>query len=373
MNHDCADHHHRVLVINTGSASTKIAVYEGCESAHLLWSQLLEHSAVGSAPFDGTSSQLEARADAILKCLAEKGEAGDGLDAVVARGGALRPMPGGVYLIDEALVDDVTNRPALQHAANYSPPIAFRLASERNIPAYLLDPITVDEFEPLARFSGLPQVPRLSRLHALSVRSTARKAAEALGHPLTEVNIIVAHLGSGISIAAVKKGRMVDVNGADDEGPFSPERSGSVCASDVAAMCFSGEFSEDDLVRKLCRRSGLLAHLGTADARDIEKMIQSGDTHALVVSEAMFYGIAKEIGAMATVLSGDVDAIAITGGLAHWPRLVDYVTARCKFLAPIQLYPGENEMEALATGALRALVGLEPVKRYEPASGGANG
>lgn len=370
MNHGSAGH--RVLVINTGSASTKIAVYEGGEGVRARWSRTLEHPAAELASLDTTQRQLEVRTAAILKCLDGEGEASNVLDAVVARGGALRPMPGGVYLIDEALVDDITNRPALHHAANYSPPIAFALARERNIPAYLLDPITVDEFEPLARLSGLPHTPRLSRLHALSVRSTARKTAEALGRSVDELNIIVAHLGSGISVAAVKKGKMVDVNGADDEGPFSPERSGSVCASDIAAMCFSGKFTETELIHKLCRRSGLLAHLGVTDAREVEKTIQSGDRHALVVSEAMFYGISKEIGAMATVLSGDVDAIAITGGLAHWPRLVEYVTTRCKFIAPIHLYPGENEMEALAAGALRALAGLEPVKRYEPAAGGAS-
>ncbi len=367
MNHKRAGH--RVLVINTGSASTKVAVYD---DRRALWSHLMEHSATELAALTTIQEQLEFRTAAILECLAREGTAAEGLDAVVARGGALRPMPGGVYLINEALIDDITHRPALRHAANYSPPIAFRLARERGIPAYLLDPITVDEFEPTARMSGLPQVPRLSRLHALSVRSTARKTAIAMGRPVDELNIIVAHLGSGISIAAVKKGRMVDANGADDEGPFSPERSGSVCASDIAAMCFSGEFTQDQLINKLARRSGLLAHLGTGDAREIEQMIQSGNGHALVVSEAMFYGISKEIGAMATVLYGDVDAIAITGGLAHWRRLVEYVTTRCGFLAPIHLFPGENEMEALATGALRALAGLEPVQCYSPAEGGVN-
>jgi butyrate kinase len=358
---------HRILVINTGSASTKLAVYN---DENVVWSETLEHLPDELAPLTSPEEHLRFRTAAVEDCLAKHDEAPERLCAVVARGGALRSMPGGVYLIDERVVDDLLHRPALHHAANFSPPIAFNIARRLGIRAYLLDPITVDEFDPEARLSGLPQVPRQSRLHALSVRSTAHRVAQELGRDLQDLNMVVAHLGSGISIAAVRAGRMVDVNGADDEGPFSPERAGSICASVIVDMCFSGKYTEDQLIHRLTRASGLKAHLGTADARDVERMIQEGDEHALRVAEAMFYGIAKEIGAMAAVLSGNVDAVAITGGLAHWQRLVDYVTERCRFIAPVYVYPGENEMQALAMGALRVLNGLEEAKDYSAVVGG---
>jgi len=355
----------RVLVINTGSTSTKIAIFHGREP---VYSENVHHPAEELSQFPQVPDQLEYRKAAVLARLKCTGLDMGALDAVVSRGGAPTPMPGGVYAISRAMLRDLLERPATEHAANLSPPIAYAIAESLGVPAYFVDPITVDEFEPLARLSGLPAVPRNSRLHALSIRSTARKVAEKLGRGLGDINVIVAHLGSGISICPVRAGLMVDANGADDEGPFSPERAGTLPMADLVSLCFSGRYTQRELINKLTRQSGLMAHLGTADARQVEQMIQEGDLHALRIAQAMAYQIAKEIGAMATVVSGKVDAIALTGGLAAWGRLVDDVTARCSFIAPVMVFPGENEMEALAWGAIRVLAGEEEAREYVAAS-----
>ena len=222
----------------------------------------------------------------------------------------------------------------------------------------------MDELEPFARLSGMPELPRTSIIHALSVRSTARKTAEAMGKELEEVNVIVAHMGGGISICPVKAGKMVDVNNANEEGPFSAERSGSLPVGDVVKLCYSGKYTLDEMSAKVLKKGGFVSYLNTNDGRDVEKMIESGNGKALEVTKAMAYQIAKEIGAMAVVLEGKVDAIAFTGGLANWKRLVDEISSRCSFIAPIHMFPGENEMEALAIGALRVLAGLEEAKEY---------
>jgi len=355
----------RVLVINTGSTSTKIAIFHGREP---VYSENVHHPAEELSQFPQVPHQLEYRKAAVLARLEHSGQNLDSIDAVVSRGGAPAPMPGGVYAISRALLQDLLDRPATEHAANLSPPIAYAIAESLGVPAFFVDPITVDEFEPLARLSGLPEAPRNSRLHALSIRSTARRVAEKLGRALSDINVIVAHLGSGISICPVKAGLMVDANGADDEGPFSPERAGTLPMADLVSLCFSGRHTQREMLNKLTRRSGLMAHLGTADAREVERMIQAGDVHALQIAQAMAYQIAKEIGAMATVVSGKVDAIALTGGLAAWGRLVDDVSARCSFIAPTMVFPGENEMEALAWGAIRVLAGEEEAREYVAAS-----
>jgi len=351
----------RVLVINTGSTSTKIAIFHGREP---VYSENVHHPTEELSQFPQVPDQLECRKAAVLASLERAGQDLCALDAVVSRGGAPAPMPGGVYAVSQAMLRDLLDRPATEHAANLSPPIAFAIAQSLGVPAFFVDPITVDEFEPLARLSGLPEAPRNSRLHALSIRSTARKVAEKLGRPLGDINVIVAHLGSGISVCPVKAGLMVDANGADDEGPFSPERAGTLPMADLVSLCFSGRYTQREMLNKITRQAGLMAHLGTADAREVERMIQTGDLHALRVAQAMAYQIAKEIGAMATVVSGKVNAIALTGGLAAWGRLVDDVSARCSFIAPIMVFAGENEMEALAWGALRVLARQEEAREY---------
>ncbi len=354
----------RVLVINTGSTSTKMAIFHGREP---VYSENVHHPSEELSQFPQVPDQLEYRKRVVLARLQSAGQDLGALDAVVSRGGAPGPMPGGVYVINQAVLRDLLDRPATEHAANLSPPIAYAIAESLGVPAYFVDPITVDEFEPLARLSGLPEIPRSSRLHALSIRSTARKVAQKLGRTLADVNVIVAHLGSGISVCPVKAGLMVDANGADDEGPFSPERAGTLPMADLVSLCFSGRYTQRELINKITRQAGFAAHVGTTDAREVERMIQAGDLHALRIAQAMAYQIAKEIGAMATVVSGKVDAIALTGGLAAWGRLVDDVTARCSFIAPVMVFPGENEMEALAWGAMRVLAGQERAREYDVA------
>lgn len=357
----CIDRTFTVLVVNTGSTSTKIAVFCGCK---LLFSDNIQHPPDELARYARIPEQLEYRKGVIQRSLASSGVALEQIDAIISRGGALKPVPGGVYLIDEAVVDDLLNRPSTEHAANLAAPIARAFADSLGVPAYFADPISVDEYEPLARLSGLPEISRVSKLHALSIRSTAAKAAASLGKALEEANLVVAHLGSGISISPVKAGKMVDANGADDEGPFSPERSGSVPMSDLVTLCYSGQYDEGELIHLLTHGSGLFAHLGTTDAREVEKMILAGNTRASDVEQAMAYQISKEIGAMATVLCGRVDAIVLTGGLAAWDRLVGHITERCCFIAPVITYPGENEMEALASSVIRVLAGEEEARVY---------
>ncbi|MEA4882165.1 MAG: butyrate kinase [Clostridia bacterium] len=360
----------KVLVVNPGSTSTRVAIYHGRDQ---VYTDNIQHPARELAAFPCISDQLEYRKSAVAESLASSGYTASDFDAVVSRGGAVRPVSGGVYKIDEAVIDDVTHRPSTEHAANLGAVIAADIARTAGISAFLVDPISVDEFEPLARLSGLPELPRVSLLHALSIRATAKKAAERLDRKVADINVIVAHMGGGITVCPVKRGRMIDANGANDEGPLSPERSGSIAAKDLAEICFSGKYTERELIFRLTHASGLVAHLGTSDARTIEEMIESGDAHASLVVQAMCCQIAKEIGAMATVLSGDVDAIALTGGLAAWDRVVSDLTARCRFISQILVFPGENEMEALALGALGALLGTEEVKSYAAEAGKCQG
>jgi butyrate kinase len=357
----CINRTFSVLVVNTGSTSTKVAVYSGCKP---VYSDNIQHPPDELAQYARISDQLEYRKNVVLGSLEANSVMLDEVDAVISRGGALKPVPGGVYSVDDVVVDDLLNRPSTEHAANLAAPIARALADSIGVCAYFADPITVDEYGPLARLSGLPDISRLSKLHALSIRSTAAKAAESLGKAVEDVDLVVAHLGSGISICPVKAGKMIDANGADDEGPLSPERSGSLPMSDLVTLCYSGKYTEDELLHLITHGSGLLAHLGTTDAREVEKRILAGDEHAEKVEEVMAYQISKEIGAMATVLCGRVDAIALTGGLASWERLVGHITERCSFIAPIVTFPGENEMEALARSAMRVLAGEEEARSY---------
>lgn len=350
-----------VLVINPGSTSTKIAVYRGKER---LLSENISHSADQLEKYPIIVDQYGFRSEAVQNTLLENGFDISSLDAVVGRGGTLKPLLGGVYSVNDKMIDDLINRPNYQHASNLGAIIAKKMADELSIPSFIVDPVCVDELEPFARLSGMPELPRTSIIHALSVRSTARKTAESMGKELEEVNVIVAHMGGGISICPVKAGKMVDVNNANEEGPFSAERSGSLPVGDVVKMCYSGKYTLDEMSAKVLKKGGFVSYLNTNDGRDVEKMIESGNEKALEVTKAMAYQIAKEIGAMAVVLEGKVDAIAFTGGLANWKRLVDEISSRCSFIAPIHMFPGENEMEALAIGALRVLAGLEEAKEY---------
>lgn len=352
---------YRVLVINPGSTSTKVAVYE---DEVPLFVDAVRHSAGEMATFRRVSDQYPARRGAIFACLERHDIDLSSLAAVVGRGGILRPLASGTYLIDAKMLADLAEPTILDHASNLGPPLAREVASRASVPAYTVDPVAVDEMDEVARISGLPQISRRSLSHALNIKAVARRAATDLGRPYAALNMVIAHLGGGISVTAHRQGRMVDVNNAAEAGPFAPERSGSLPLHAFIDLCFSGRYAIDDLKRLVLGAGGLVAHLGTNSTLEVEQRIAAGDERARLVYEAMAYNIAKEIGAMATVLRGQVDAIVLTGGVANSEMLVAWIRERVQFIAPVLLYPGENEMLALAQGALRVLRGEEEAKRY---------
>ena len=361
----------RLLIVNPGSTSTKIAVYEG-EQPVLV--ETLRHSSQEIGRFLHVLDQYEFRRDAILNLLRTRHISLDSLQAVVGRGGLLQPIPSGTYRINKWMLAELRNPDKeREHASNLGAPLAYEIAQKSGAEAFIVDPVCVDEFDDLARVSGLPEIERKSLSHALNLKAMARRAALELGHPYHELNMVVVHLGGGISVTAHRQGRMVDVNQAlDGTGPFAPERSGGLPVGDVVRMCY-GEapyqdlhLTYDQMFKKLAGQGGLVAHLGTNSAVEVERRIRDGgDSHARLIYEAMAYQIAKEIGAMATVLKGEVDAIVITGGVAHSKMLLGWIRERVAWVAPILIYPGEDEMLALAQGALRVFRGQESAKTYE--------
>ncbi len=352
---------YRILSINPGSTSTKVALYE---DETPVFEEVIRHSAEEVGRFERIADQYEFRRDVILNLLREKGVRLESLDAVVGRGGLLRPIPSGTYRVNQRMLDDLRH-PAREHASNLGAFLAHEIASQANVPAFIVDPVCVDEFESLARISGLPEIERKSLSHALNLKAVARKAARRLGRKYEEVNLVVTHMGGGISVSPHRRGRMIDVNQAlDGTGPFSPERAGGLPIGDLVRMAYSGKYTYEQLYRRLVGGGGLVAHLGTNDAVEVERRIADGDEHARLVYEAMAYQIAKEIGGMATVLNGEVDAVVLTGGLAHSEMLVGWIRARVEWIAPVLVFPGEDEMEAMTLGALRVLRGEEEAKEY---------
>ena len=351
----------RVLVINPGSTSTKIAVYDGCS---VLFEEVIAHAIEEVSVFDKVIDQYDFRIGKIKEVIASKGFDMTTLTAVIGRGGALKPVESGTYEVNAAMIDDLVNRPYYQHVSNLGAIIAKDIADEYNLKSYIADPLTVDELCDLARLSGAPELPRKSVLHALSVKATLRKTALDLDKSIENISMIVGHLGGGITIAAIENGRIIDVNNANEEGPFSAERSGGITVDDILEMCYSGKYTHKEMQDKIIKKGGLVAYLGTNDARTVEEMVKAGDKKATEVFSAMAYQIAKEIGAMATVLSGKVDAIALTGGLSNWGMLVDAIKGYCSFIADVYVYPGENEMIALSQAAQRVIHGREEVKVY---------
>jgi len=353
---------HRILVINPGSTSSKVAVYHDEAEAS---GARIEHAHDEIARHTHVTDQYPFRRDAVLGFLAEAGLRPAELSAVVGRGGMLRPIPSGTYGVNERMLAELREPGEREHVSNLGALIAHEIATRAGCPAYVADPVSVDEFPPIARVAGLPGFERRSLSHALNQKAAARRAAAALGARYQDVNLVVAHLGGGISVSAHERGRMVDVNqGLDGTGPFSPERAGGLPIGDVMRMSYSGRYTYEELFRLVTRRGGLLAHLGTNDAREVERRIAAGDEHARLIYEAMAYQIAKEIGLMATVLCGDVQAVVLTGGLAHSEMLVGWIEARVGWIAPLSVFPGEQEMLALAQGALRVLRGQEQAKEY---------
>jgi len=353
---------YHILTINPGSTSTKVALYE---DEHPLFVETIPHPAEEIAAFPRIADQYAFRRDAVLSLLDEQGVRLDSLDAVVGRGGILRPIPSGTYRVNERMLDELRHPKEREHASNLGAIIADEIARRAGIPAFIVDPVCVDEFDEIARISGLPEIERRSLSHALNLKAAARRAARELGKRYDEVNLVVAHLGGGISVSPHRRGRMVDVNQAlDGTGPFAPERAGGLPVGDVIRLCYSGKYTYEEMSKKIAGRGGLVAHLGTNDARQVEQRIKEGDEHARLIYQAMAYQIAKEIGLMATVLKGDVDAIVLTGGLARSEMLVAWIVERVEWIAPLMIYPGEDEMLAMAQGALRVLRGQEEAQDY---------
>lgn len=351
----------KLLVINPGSTSTKVAYYNNLQC---ISSKSLSHKTEELDKYKTIIDQYSLRKQAILEYMEEEGIRLEELDAVVGRGGMLKPLSGGTYFVNNSMLDDLKNTRYGKHASNLGAVIANEIASSVNIPAFIVNPVVVDEFEPLARYSGIPEIPRKSAFHALNQKAVAMRFAKESGKDYKDLNLIIAHLGGGISVAAHKKGRVVDVNNGLEEGPFSPERTGSVPALQLVEMCFSGRYSKEEIERKLVGKGGLTAYLGTSDCREIEQRIEAGDTDAKNVFEAMAYQISKEIAACSAVLYGNVDNILITGGIARSNILINLIAERVKFIAPLKVYPGEDELAALAEGAFRVLTGEEKALEY---------
>lgn len=351
-----------LLVINPGSTSTKVAVYKNREA---VYSETLRHTNEEIQKFQRVIEQFDYRRKIVMAALDEAGINPQEIDAVVGRGGLLSPIPGGTYVVTDQMLHDLIEERRGSHASNLGGIIANSIAVEMDIPAYIVDPVCVDEMDVIARISGLPENPRESLFHALNQKAIARRAAEDLGKKYEQVNLIVAHLGGGISVGAHLRGRIIDVNNAvGGDGPFSPERAGGVPAAQLVEMCFSGKYGKDDMLKKLVGKGGLVAYLETNNAVEVEKRIEKGDKEAKLIYEAMAYQVAKEIGAAAVVLNGEVDSVVITGGIAYSNILVNWIEERVSFLGPVKVYPGENEMEALAAGGLRVLSGEEAAKIY---------
>jgi len=352
----------RILVINPGSTSTKIALFENnnCE-----FSESISHTKDELKRFKHISEQHSFRTELIEDFLRQHKITLDSLHAVVGRGGLLRPIPSGTYKVNETMLKELDKAKRGEHASNLGAIISYDIASKVNIPAYIVDPVVVDEFNDIARYTGIKELKRRSILHALNQKAVARKAAEELRKKYSDLNFIVAHMGGGITVGSHHKGRIIDVNdGLSGEGPFTPERSGGLPASTFMNLCYSGKFTRDEMKKKLIGQGGMIAYLGTSDMNSVEDRVANGDKQAEKYYRAMAYQVAKEIGLSATVLKGKVDGIILTGGLSYDKIFLSYIKERVSWIARIFIYPGEMEMEALAAGALRVLKGEEKYKEY---------
>lgn len=352
-----------ILAVNPGSTSTKVALYRGSEE---LWSDTQRYDVERIREFPNISSQEPFRLEEIRKVLKKRGTEITGIDSVVGRGGLLRPISGGTYAVNDAMLEDLRSCSYGSHASNLGGALARNLADEAGgKPAFIVDPVVVDELMDEARLSGIPEIERRSIFHALNQKAVARRAAGDIGKAYEDTNLVVAHMGGGISVGAHFKGRVIDVNNAlDGDGPFAPERAGSLPAGELVKLSFSGKIELGDLMRRMVGGGGLVAHLGTNDLREVERRISDGDRKADLVFRAMSYQVAREIGSCAAVLSGKVDAIVLTGGLSYSEAFVKAITERVSFIAPVKIYPGEDEMRALAEGVIRVLSGKESALEY---------
>ncbi len=353
----------KILVINPGSTSTKIAVYN---SREVQFETTITHSAKQLSKFKQIIDQLDFRKQIICDEL-RRNAISLNFNAIIARGGLIKPIPGGVYSINEKMKLDVLT-PMRHHASNLGCLIASEIAQKQETPcpAFIADPGVVDERQEIAKVSGFPLLPKIAISHVLNQRAIGRQYAREQQVEYDSLNLIISHIGGGISIGVHQQGKIIDVNNAlDGDGPFSPERAGTLPSGALIDLCFSGKYTQDELKKKIAGHAGLMAYLNSTDLRIILKRIEKGDKKAQFIVEAMVYNIAKYIGAAATVLKGNIDAILLTGGIAYSEYVINLLKERIIFLAPIAVYPGEKEMEALALNALAVLNGQLEAKEYQ--------
>jgi butyrate kinase len=350
------------LIINPGSTSTKIGVFE---DENLLFEETLRHSTEEISQFASIVDQKDFRKKIITDLLKSKNFDMKSLNVVVGRGGMLKPIPGGTYEVTDDLLKDLKIGVQGQHASNLGGILAREIGDELGIPSYIVDPVVVDELSPVARYSGVPELPRTSVFHALNQKAVAKRYAKECGKPYETLRLIVVHMGGGVSVGAHINGKVVDVfNALDGDGAFSPERAGAVPSGALVKMCFSGKYTEKEVYGRIVGNGGFNAYLGTNDMREVTKMADAGDEKAKIVKEAFIYQVIKDIGSMAAVLKGDVDQIIVTGGIAYGKDVVAAMRDAVEWIAPFTVYPGEDELLALAQGGLRVLNGEEEVKVY---------
>lgn len=351
-----------ILAINPGSTSTKVTLFDG-ESEFK--SYKIDHEKKDMDTYETIFDQYGYRLELINNWLEDENILKEDIRAVVGRGGLLRPMPGGTYRVTDRMVEDLKVGIQGEHASNLGGLLAKGIADENGLQSFIVDPVAVDEMNDVARISGLNLINRTSLVHALNIKAVAHRRAEELGKSIDDLNFVVAHLGGGISIAAMENGKIIDVNNAKEMGPFSPDRTGGLPMGDIMEMCFSGNYSLKDMKRKIQGEGGLYSYLETMDGREIESRIEKNDEYAKLIYDAMAYQIGKEIGSYATVVCGNINNVILTGGLSHSDYLVGKIKSMISFLGEVVVYPGEDEMDALNKGALRVLEGQEKPKIYE--------
>lgn len=350
------------LIINPGSTSTKIGVFE---DETLLFEETLRHSTEEIAQYASIVDQKDFRKEIIVNLLKEKNFDIKSLNMVVGRGGMLKPIPGGTYAVTDDLLEDLKIGKQGQHASNLGGILAREIGDSIGVPSFIVDPVVVDEMMPIARYSGVPELPRTSVFHALNQKAVAKRYANETGKAYTDLNLIVVHMGGGVSVGAHKNGRVIDIfNALDGDGAFSPERAGSVPSGALVKMCFSGKYTEKEVYKKLVGNGGFNAYMGTNDMRDVEKAVLAGDKNAEEIRDAFILQVAKDMGSMACVLDGKVDQIIVTGGIAYDKGVVAGLKERAEWIAPFTVYPGEDELLALVQGGLRVINGVEEAMKY---------
>lgn len=352
----------RILVINPGGTSTKISIFEGKEQ---IFNKNISHTQADLNDYKTVFDQYKYRKDLILNILKGNNYPIETFNCVVGRGGLMKAIPGGTYPVNDRMIEDLKNAINGEHASNLGAVLAKNIGDEIDVPSFVVDPVSVDEFLNVSRITGISDIEKASWLHSLNHKAVCRKVSEDLGGEYKDYNFIVAHLGSGISIVAHNKGKMIDGSGGRSDGPFSPERSGGLLAYPLIKLCYSGKYTESEMINKVSNIGGMYDYLGTKDMIEIQDRIEKGDEKAKLIMDAFIYQVSKEIAMYGASLTGDVDRIILTGGIAHSDLVTGEVRKRVSYLAPVEIIAGEMEMEALALGALRVIEGIEEAKEYK--------